>query len=684
MSMIQQIRNRQGLLIVMIGIGMLGFLVPYDAVMAMFGQTGNRDVGEVNGVAISGAQYQMEVQERRRLGFSGDQLAEEVWNDITSEIVLGDDFDALGLTVSDEEYEEMLFGSAFSPYMNRAFYSNVETKGFWQQNFDAMLSTDRGVSDFLAYKRLIVAKRVREKYDNLVVSGIYSNSLEGKYDHAGANQKVNFNYVFKSFNQIDDAEVEVSDADVRAYFKAHKDDAQYKQRAGRNLTFARIPLQASPEDAQAIEDELASIKTVWENTESSDSLFVASTNEAPFTPTALRKSDVETDVNESTFFDAKEGDIVGPYLKKQSYRLAKVMDFFSEPDSAACRHILLKANNPQDAEEMADLMDRADSLKRALRRGASFEDLAERFSEDPGSKSKGGFYDLFPRGRMVAPFEDFCFENKPGSIGAVKTSFGVHLIEVMEHTDAVEQVRIALIERAIEPSTSTARESYGAASEFAIQATSREAFMQAAGDAGYATNTATDVARNAKTVSGLRNAAELVSWAYNAEPGEVSNPILIDKNYVVGYLDRITEEGAPLFEYVENEMRTGAIKEAKGELYSERMASGSLDEIASSVGGSVASATNVALKFPTISAAGAQPEPEVVGMAFAIPVGNVSAPIVGNNGIWVIAPTSSTEAAEKTDYLTEQTTLLSRARGAATIRMSNAMMDAANIEDNRN
>jgi len=413
-------------------------------------------------------------------------------------------------------------------------------------------------------------------------------------------------------------------------------------------------------------------------------LFVANTNEAPFTATVLRKSDVETDVNEATFFDAKAGDLIGPYQKKTSYRLAKVMEFFSEPDSAACRHILLKADNPQDAEEMAVLMDRADSLKRALRRGASFEDLAERFSEDPGSKSKGGFYDLFPRGRMVKPFEDFCFENKPGKIGAVETSFGVHLIEVMEHTDAVEQVRVALIERVIEPSTTTARESYGAASEFAIQATSREAFMQAAGDAGYATNTATDVLRNAKSVSGLRNAAELVSWAYGAEEGEVSNPILVDKNYVVGYLDRITEEGAPLFEYVENEMRTGAVKEAKGELYSERMATGSLEEIATAVGSSVASATNIALKFPTISGAGSSPEPEVVGMAFAIPVGNVSAPIVGNNGVWVIAPTSSTDAAAKSDYLTEQTTLLSRARGAATIRISNAMMDAADLEDNRN
>ena len=668
----------------MIGIGMLGFLVPYDAVMALFGQSGSRDVGEVNGVAISGAQYQMEVQERRRLGFSGDQLSEEVWNDITSEIVLGDDFDALGLTVSDDEYEEMLFGTAFSPYMNRAFYSSAENKAFWQQNFDAMLSTDRGVTDFLAYKRLIIDKRVREKYDNLVVSGIYSNSLEGKYDHAAANRKITFNYVLKAFNSIDESEVNVSDSDVKAYYKAHKDEAQYKQSAGRNITFARIPLQASEEDAAAIESDLAAIKTVWENTEASDSLFVANENEAPFTPTVLRKSDVETDVNESTFFDSKAGDLIGPYLKKSSYRLAKIMEFFSEPDSAACRHILLKANDAQDAEEMAELMDRADSLKRALRRGASFDDLAERFSEDPGSKSTGGFYDLFPRGRMVKPFEDFCFENKPGKIGAVKTSFGVHLIEVMEHTDDVDQVRIALIERTVEPSATTARESYGAASEFAIQATSREEFMRAAGDAGYATSSANDVQRNAKSVSGLRNAAELVSWAYGAEVGEVSNPLLVDKNYVIGYLDRITEEGAPMFEYVEQEMRTGAVMEAKGQLYRDQMATGTLEEIASSVGASVASATNVALKFPTISTAGSLPEPEVVGLAFAVPVGNVSAPIIGNNGIWVIAPTSGTEATPKSDYLSEQTTLLSRARGAATVRISNAMMDAADLEDNRN
>ena len=684
MSMIQQIRNRQGLLIVMIGIGMLGFLVPYDAVMALMGQGTNRDVGEVDGIAITALEYQSELQERRRLGFSGDQLGDEVWNDLTSNIVLGDDFDALGLQVCDEEFQEMLFGSGYSPYMNRAFYSNAENKQFWQQNFGAMLATPQGKSDFMSYKRLIVSKRLREKFDNLVSSGVYTNALEGKYDFVTANNKVNFNYAFKSFNDIDDSEVSVSDADVKSYYRAHKGDDAYEQSTGRTITFARIPLAASAEDAEAIESDLSELKGLWSSSALSDSEFVATANEKAFAATVLKSADVETDLNESTLFNANPGDFVGPYLKKQSYKLARVMEFFSEPDSASCRHILLKAGNPQDAAEMDGLVARADSLKRALRRGASFEDLAERFSEDPGSKTNGGFYDFFTRGRMVKPFEDFCFESKPGSIGAVRTQFGVHLIEVMEHTDAIERVRVAMIERVIVPSAETARNSYSAASEFAIASNSREAFMTTSSEAGYATSTADKVLRKATSISGLRNATELVSWAYNAEQGAVSNPILIDKNYVVAHLDMITAQGEPEFSAVEQEMRTAAVKEAKGKLYASKMNAGSLDEIAAAIGSSVKAASNISLKFPTVSAAGAKPEPEVVGRAFAIANGEVSMPIVGENGVWVIAPTSSTEAAEKKDFLSEQTSLLARARGAVTQRISNAMLDAAELTDNRN
>lgn len=683
MSMIEKIRNRQGLLIVMIGFGMLGFLIPYDAVMALIGQGGNRDVGEVNGQEISALQYQSELQERRRLGFNGDQLSEEVWNDLTTQIVLDDDFHALGLSVCDNEFQELIFGSGYSPYLNRAFFSNAENKQFWQQNFASMLNSPQGKSDFLSYKKLISNKRIREKYDNLVNTGIYTNSLEGKADYLQTTRKVTFQYIFQSYASLPDGDIELSDSDVKSFYSNHKSDFEYKEKDGRNITYARIPVKASAADADAIESDLNALKTVWESSTESDSQFVASLNQAPFQPLSLKKSDVEMDLNESRFFDSKEGDLIGPYLKNQTFRLARVVSFSSEPDSVSCRHILLQAKNAADPAEMDELMTRSDSLKRALRAGAKFEDLVTKHSDDPGSKATGGFYDFFTRGRMVKPFENFCFENKPGKVGAVKTQFGVHLIEVMDHTQSKERVAVAVIDRPLAPSSETSRDAYTAASEFAISTGNKEDFMATASEAGYPTNSAKDLRRQASSISGLRNAREVVSWSFSAEEGEVSNPILIDDTYVVALLDQVSINGIPAFSHVEEEMRAGAMREAKAELYVESMSEGTMAEISKSVGVNVLTAVDLSLKSPTIKGAGALPEPEVVGAAFATPIGNMSQPIIGANGVWVVATTSVREASEKTDFLSEQSSGLAKARGAATLRISNAMLEAADLEDNR-
>ena len=79
-----------------------------------------------------------------------------------------------------------------------------------------------------------------------------------------------------------------------------------------------------------------------------------------------------------------------------------------------------------------------------------------------------------------------------------------------------------------------------------------------------------------------------------------------------------------------------------------------LEEVAAAIGATVKTALNVNLKTSTIAGSGAAAEPEVAGLAFSIPVGEMSNPIIGNNGVWVIAPSSITEAAEKTDFLSEQ------------------------------
>ena len=681
--MIEQIRNRQGLLLAMIGIGMLGFLVPYDAVLALMGQGNTRDVGSVDGESISALDYRMEVDERRRLGFSGDQLQDEVWADLTANIVLDDTYDALGLEVTDAEFQEMLFGDLDSPYMGRAFYSNGENKAFWQQNFGAMLTTDQGKLNLLSYKRLILAKRKKEKMDALLADALYTNSLEGKYEYINAEKKAEIKYVAKLYKNINDDEVSVSDSDVKRYYNAHKNDPKFQQTEGRDISYVKIPLGASESDIKAMEVEMETTAENWADADDAEA-FAQEANDGREDIRNLRLAQVELDVNEAKFFSEAPGTIVGPYTKNGQMQLAQVIERTMVPDEAAkCRHILLTAKDAKDAEEMAELGARADSLKRVLRNGGDFDDLVQRFSGDPGSKATGGVYDFFPKGRMVKPFEDFCFDKPIGALGWVETTYGVHLIEVLDRRSEVEEARVAFITKPVSASAGTAREAYAMASEFAINATDKESLMAAAADAGYATGEANSIAPAARSIAGVRDAAEIVSWAYRSEAGEVSTPILTPDFYIVAHLDAATKAGVPELENVRDEMREGAINEAKGELYAEKMDGANLEDIAAAVGETVKTGRDLSIKFPTVRGSGASTEPKVAGAALAIPVGSMSSPIIGTHGVWVIAPQNVTEAGSKDSYLEEQSTLASRARTNFPFTVLNTMQKAAGVEDNR-
>ncbi|MDG1674975.1 MAG: peptidylprolyl isomerase, partial [Flavobacteriales bacterium] len=569
------------------------------------------------------------------------------------------------------------------PYMGRAFFSNGENKAFWQQNFGAMLTTDQGKLNLLSYKKLIISKRKKEKMDALLTDALYTNSLEGKYEYINTEKKAEVQYVAKLYKNIPDSEVNVSDSDVKRYYNAHKDDPKYQQTEGRDISYVKIPLGASESDIKAMEVKLEATSEEWRGAEDAEA-FAKAANEGREDIRNLRLAQVELDVNESKFFSEPVGTVVGPYTKNGQMMIAQVLERGMAPDEAAkCRHILLTAKDAKDEAEMAELGARADSLKRVLRNGGDFDDLVQRFSGDPGSKSTGGVYDFFPKGRMVKPFEDFCFNQPIGSLGWVETTYGVHLIEVLDRRAEIEEARVAFISNTVGASANTAREAYAMASEFAINATDKESLLSAAEEAGYATGEANSIAPAARTIAGIRDAAEIVSWAYRSEEGEVSNPILTPDFYIVAHLDAATKAGTPDLKDVEDEMREGATNEAKGELYAEKMNGANLEDIAAAIGETVKTGRDLSIKFPTVRGSGASAEPQVAGAAFAIPEGSMSSPIVGTYGVWVIAPTSVTPAGSKDSYLDEQSTLATRARTNFPFTVLSVMQKAAGVEDNR-
>ena len=107
----------------------------------------------------------------------------------------------------------------------------------------------------------------------------------------------------------------------------------------------------------------------------------------------------------------------------------------SEFEQVRARHILFSTrpvardgNPPPDREAVRR---KAEEVLRRARAGEDFAALAREFSDDPGSKDKGGDLDFFGRGRMVREFEEAAFALKPGQISdLVQTSYGFHIIKV--------------------------------------------------------------------------------------------------------------------------------------------------------------------------------------------------------------------------------------------------------------
>jgi peptidyl-prolyl cis-trans isomerase C len=106
---------------------------------------------------------------------------------------------------------------------------------------------------------------------------------------------------------------------------------------------------------------------------------------------------------------------------------------FTNPESVKARHILLRVPEGADEKAWKEAESKAKDVKKKLENGEDFAELAKKYSDDPGSKTKGGDLGFFTKGRMVPEFESAAFSLKPGELsGPVKTNFGYHIIEVKE------------------------------------------------------------------------------------------------------------------------------------------------------------------------------------------------------------------------------------------------------------
>jgi peptidyl-prolyl cis-trans isomerase D len=234
----------------------------------------------------------------------------------------------------------------------------------------------------------------------------------------------------------------------------------------------------------------------------------------------------------------------------------------------------------------------------------------------------------------------------------VETDFGFHIIDVTGKQEPVKKVRIAQIIHEVTPSTETYQNVFAEASRFATNNKTSEQFNEAIADQGLNKRLAPNLRANSNRITGIDNPRQIVRWAFEEETevNDVSTIFDLDNMYVIAVLTKATEKGIQPLEDIKEMIKPQVLNEKKGEYLAEKM--NALGDDWSKIEAEMQTETQEVadLSFDSRSLQGFGQESRVIGTVFTMEKGEVSQPIIGNAGVFLVKVTNMKPAAETDTY----------------------------------
>ncbi len=234
---------------------------------------------------------------------------------------------------------------------------------------------------------------------------------------------------------------------------------------------------------------------------------------------------------------------------------------YAEPARVKLSYVELKKEpSPLD---YADVKRFAESVLERARAGDDFAELAEKYSDDDATASKGGDLGFFPRGRMVKAFEDAAFSMKPGEISdVIQTPFGYHIIKVEETRGEGKnkEVRARHILIKVEPSDDTLLSLEEKAARLALDA-QNSSLEQAASALKLNVSTTPEFVENSAAIPNIGPVPEITEILPGLGEGAVSDVIETKNAFYVVQLTKRIPERIPELSEVEQEVRAAVTTE---------------------------------------------------------------------------------------------------------------------------
>jgi peptidyl-prolyl cis-trans isomerase D len=658
MSVIQKIRDKYARwAVVAIALSLIGFILmdAFTGRGGLFNSRGSNTLGKINGTTIDRIQFDKQMQifgaqvpEDQRSG-----LIQNLWDFEVNRVLVANESEKLGLTVTDKEMREVLYGNNPPQFLSQVFTDRSTGK------FDAITAQQqvnqvlkKGAPGQQEYDyittniELTKNQRLMNKYMNLLLSSVYypkwflekrnaDNSLIGK-----------MSYVMVPFASIADSTVKISDDEIKDYLKKHEDEYK-KDKETRSIEYVLFSTAPSSADSAAVRSEIEKLKPQFAAAQNPATFIGQQNSSLPYDDAYYGKSVIQVPVKDS-IFNTPVGSIYGPYLDGSNYVLAKVIDVKNLPDSVKCRHILIGTLDPQTGQAiMPDSVAKvkADSIANAIKGGASFDILDSLYSTDQVAKRDKGVMTFSSKDiqspNFAKEFGQFIlYDGKPGDRKVVKTQFGWHYIEIMDFIKVEDHYKVAYLAKPIITSPETDNEVHNLAAMFAGDSRDYKSFNanfdKNLKPKGYNKQIAPDIDEMQFNLMGVNGSARsMIKKIFEADRGDIIGPESVPDNYVVAVVTDVTKPGLPSVNSARQMVEPLLRNKKKGEMITKNIGQvSSLEEVSAKVKQPIQSADSLRLN----GGRNFGYEPKVIGAVFN-PANKgkvVSQPIVGFNGIYVI------------------------------------------------
>lgn len=715
MTALGKIRSKGILLIIIIGLGLFAFIAEeaFRSCNGIKGQN-SQQIGEVLGEKIYVQDFQKlldEYQDAMKLTMRTDNLSEDqlnqlkdqVWQQLVSERVMKEDCKKLGLTVTEDELQNVL-NDGTNQLLTQTPFVNQQTGRFdvsiLKQFIDAYRKAEASNnSQQLDQMRpaynywLFVEKNLRtqllaQKYQSLLANCVLSNKVEAKMAFNEENEEAQIQLASIAYNTIKDADIKVTDEELKAKYEELK-PAFRQQQETRDVKMVDVQVKASATDRAQLQKDMAGNQK--QLAAAADPTQVVSKSGSMIQyiglPVSGKAFQQYPDIASKIDSMAVGTTGVVENTKDNTYNIVRILSRTELPDSVEFRQIQVGGKTLEAARASAD------SIQKALAAGGDFQAIAKRYGQDSTTTwFTGAMYEqASTMSQDNRAYIEALLNGAVGSTQNIELTQGNVVIQVLNRKAMKSKAVAAVIKKEIRFSDNTYSKAYNRFSQFVTQSQASLADLQKhATKFGYTVQDLNDFATSSHTVgnvggSGIRDA---IKWIFEAKEGQVSQLFEAGKendHLLVLCMTKIHPQGYRPWDdaQVKEILKREVIRDKKAEMIMAKLKGVNSIAAAQAKGAKVSTVNQITFAAPAFIQATGAAEPALSGAVAATAQGKFcSTPVKGNAGVYVFQVVKKQMRPAK--YNEEQQIQMCRQR--AMQYMGNFMQDlvfGAGVVDNR-